>query len=85
MDLIPGQMDLIPGALDKRSNSWTIQGPWMVGKGENSTPTWMLLHISQREIISKEKNFIERSRVIHLSCWTITQVPHLHVIDLEPS
>ena len=35
----------------------------------NSTPTWMLLHISQ--IISKEKNFIERSRVTHLSCWTV--------------
>ena len=32
-------------------------------KGKNSTPTWMLLHISQREIISKEKNFIERSQV----------------------
>ena len=41
-------------------------------KGENSTPTWMLLHISQREIISKEKNFIDQSRVTLLSCRTIS-------------
>ena len=30
----------------------------------------MLLHVSQREIISKEKDFIEQSRVTHLSCRT---------------
>ena len=30
----------------------------------------MLLHLSQREIISKEKNFIEQSQVTLLSCRT---------------
>ena len=36
-------------------------------KGNNSTPTWILLHTSKRYIIHRKKNFIRRNRVSQIN------------------